>query len=241
MENQEIQIPSLAWPPLTPGILVKRYKRFLADVKLQDNRVVTAHCPNSGSMKGCSEPGRAVFLSLHDNPKRKLKFTWELIQMPGSLVGINTLIPNRLAYLAAKSGFIAEFGGYENVTREVNVGHRSRLDLMLTAPQRRQCFVEVKNCTLVSERVARFPDAVTARGLKHLMTLQKLLTEGRRCIMFYLIQRMDADVFEPARQIDPEYGRELRKAAKNGVEIVVYDVSIDLKRIALNKPVPWRV
>ena len=227
------------WPVLYKGVLLKRYKRFLADVRLKNGEIVTAHCANSGRMTECCEPGQDVYLSLHDSPHRKLKYTWELIQMTTSLVGVNTMVPNRLVHESIKAGKVKELRGYDCIIPEVKVGKSSRLDFLLTGKKAKKCFVEVKNCTLVKDGVACFPDAVTARGLKHLLELQDLLSQGCRCTMFFLIQRMDAHVFRPADHIDPAYGFELRKAAKNGVEIIVYDVLIDLKKIILNKGIPF--
>lgn len=229
----------LYWPQLSKGILIRRYKRFLADVRLTNGTVVTAHCPNSGSMTACCEPGRQVWVSHHDNPRRKLKHTWELIDMGTSLVGVNTQVPNRLAAAAIRAGMIPELSGYWEVKREVTATQGTRLDLMLRG-QGRDCFVEVKNCTLVEDGLARFPDAVTARGLKHLLTLQGLADQGFRSVMLFLIQRMDAQWFEPADDIDPAYGRELRKAAAAGVETLAYDVLINERSIALNRRVPIR-
>jgi len=228
---------SLAWPELFQGTLVKRYKRFLADVQLDNGSLVTAHCPNSGTMGACSQPGRPVYLSYHDKPKRKLKYTWEIIHMPDSLVGVNTLVPNKLVKHSIKEGLVPELIGYDRVRAEVKTSDGSRLDLLLEKEGGRNCFVEVKNCTLVEGSRARFPDAVTVRGRKHLLELQRLVKEGNRCAMFFLIQRMDADSFSPADDIDPAYGAELRKAHQNGVQILVYDVFIDLHGIRLNKPV----
>ena len=243
MSNEKDLNPSgtLAWPDLIPGTLIKRYKRFLADVKLNDGTVVTAHCPNTGSMKGCSEPGRPVYLSFHDNPKRKLKYTWQLIEMPTSLVGVNTLVPNRLVFESVKAGLVPELAGYETVKREIKINNHTRLDLLLTSDNGQRCYGEIKNCTLVNDGVASFPDAVTARGLKHIIELEALVDSGYRGVMFYFIQRMDAKVFKPADLIDPEYGKELRRAARGGVEILVYDVSIDLKGIQLNRKIPCQL
>ena len=229
----------IAWPPLIEGTLIRRYKRFLADVRLEDGRTVTAHCPNSGSMKACCQPDRPVYLSYHDNPKRKLPYTWELIHMPTSLVGVNTQVPNRLTAQAIKVGDVAELAGYATVRREIRAGKHSRIDILLEAPDRRPCYVEVKNCTLVEDGMATFPDAVTVRGQKHLEELQGLVAAGCRCVMFYLIQRMDAKRFGPADHIDPTYGEKMRRAADNGVEILAYDVFIDLEGIRLNTQVPW--
>jgi sugar fermentation stimulation protein A len=229
---------TVMWPRLIQGKLVKRYKRFLADVKLADGKIVTAHCPNSGSMRKCSEPGRTVYLSLHDDPKRKLKYTWELIQMPESLVGVNTMVPNRLVKKSIENGLVEELGGYREIFTEVKVGN-SRLDLMLIKSNAERCYIEIKNCSLVENSTAFFPDAVTARGKKHLEELRHLSGNGDRCIMFYLVQRMDASQFKPADHIDPQYGTALRKAVQNHVEILVYDVTIDLKSISIGKKIPF--
>ena len=231
----------LAWPQLVQGTLIRRYKRFLADVELKDGNIVTAHCPNTGSMAGCSEPGRPVYLSSHDNPKRKLKYTWELIKMPTSLVGVNTLVPNRLVVESIRAGVVPELSGYESVDREVKINDHTRLDFMLTGHGGKRCYGEIKNCTLVDDGVAAFPDAVTARGLKHITELEALVESGHRCVMFYFIQRMDARVFKPADHIDPEYGKGLRRALRSGVEILAYDVTIDLDGIRLNRRIPYEL
>lgn len=230
----------LKWPALTSGVLLARYKRFMADVKLRNGHVATAHCPNSGSMLGCSEPGRTVYLSRHRNPKRRLPYTWEMIEMPASLVGVNTGIPNRLVKASILAGRVPRLSGYDRLRTEVKYGENSRIDLLLEKDDRR-CYVEVKNCTLVIEGAACFPDAVTARGLKHLIELQKKVREGDRAVMFYLVQRMDAALFRPADHIDPLYGRALREAAANGVEVIVYDVAMDLEGIELNRPLPYEL
>ena len=227
----------LAWPELIPGTLLKRYKRFLADVRLESGEIVTAHCPNTGSMKGCSEPGRTVYLSSHNNPKRKYKYTWELIAMPTSLVGVNTLVPNRLVFKSIDQKLIPELSGYNRIQREVKIGEHSRIDLMLTDGGAKNCYIEIKNCTLVSEGIAQFPDAVTSRGLKHIIEMENLAEAGHRCMMFYFIQRMDARVFRPADHIDPAYGRRLRQAVANGIKILAYDVRIDLQGIELGKKI----
>ncbi|MDA8142152.1 MAG: DNA/RNA nuclease SfsA [Desulfobacteraceae bacterium] len=232
---------SLLWPPLIKGTLIKRYKRFLADVVLADGCTVTAHCPNSGSMAECNLPGAPVYLSQHDDPKRKLKYTWELIQMPTSLVGVNTLVPNRLVALAAKTQSVPALAGYDQVQTEVKIDAHTRLDLKLSGAKRTDCFVEVKNCTLVKDGLALFPDARTIRGQKHLQTLAQLKAQGHRALMFFVVQRSDARRFAPAEAIDPEYSRALRQVAAQGVEIVVYDVAIDLKGIALNRVLPYEL
>jgi len=229
----------LGWPQLTPGILVKRYKRFLADVRLKNGDTVVAHCPNSGRMTSCCKPGRNVYLSYHDNPRRKLKYTWEMIEMPSSLVGVNTLVPNRLVALSIETGQVESLRGYDRIKKEVKVGKHTRLDLVLQKDARDQCYVEIKNCTLVENGIAQFPDAVTARGLKHLETLRQLVSDGYQGVIFYLIQRTDATLFKPADSIDLAYGKALRQAAADGVKILVYDVHINLQTIMLNKEIPY--
>lgn len=240
-QNRQPPLGGLLWPPdMLVGTLVKRYKRFLADVKLRNGHVVTAHCPNSGAMTTCAEPGRPVYISRQNSPKRKLKYTWELIDMPRSLVGVNTNIPNRLVKKAIADGVIPELTGYDEIFSEVTVGqHRSRLDLMLQRGETDKCYIEVKNCTLVTNGVACFPDAITTRGQKHLDELEALARQGHRCVMFFLVQRMDAKLFQPADHIDPTYGRKLREAAANGIEILVYDVYIDLEKIVIDSPLPY--
>ncbi len=232
------------WPRLIGVTLIRRYQRFKADVKLKNGHLVTALCPNTGSMRSCSEPGRPVYLSRHNHPHRKLKYTWEMIEMPTSLVGINTWLPNRLVESAIRRGKVKSLNGYDSVKSEVRYGRNSRIDLLLETGQRR-CFVEVKNCTLVEDGIVSFPDAVTARGLKHLRELQRLLgvdKDGRiRCAMFYLVQRMDALRFELATRIDPAYGKELKRAVRRGVEILVYDVRLDLTGIQVNGPLPYDI
>ena len=230
----------MKWPKLIQGTLLRRYQRFKAEVRLKNNHVVTALCPNTGSMIACSEPGRPVYLSRQNAPHRKLKYTWEIIKMPTSLVGINTGVPNKLVKESILAGKITELAGYDRVRSEVPYGHNSRIDLLLEK-DRQQCFVEIKNCTLVEDGVACFPDAVTTRGQKHLKELQQQVRQGHRSVMFYLVQRMDAGLFRPADHIDSEYGRGLRQAVKAGVEILVYDVRIDFTHIGINKPVPYEI
>jgi len=231
----------LVWPKLIPGILIKRYKRFMVDVRLPGGEVVTAHCPNSGSMQECCLPGRPVYLSFHDNPKRKLKYTWELIEMPTSLVGINTLVPNRLVAKSIETGWVEDLKGYYKVDREVKISNNTRLDILLSGENGNRCYVEIKNCTLVKNKVAFFPDAVTSRGLKHLVELSALVSKGFRSVIFYVIQRMDAKIFQPADHIHPEYGKTLRQAVENGVEILVYDTRINLTSIRLNRKIHFKL
>jgi len=230
----------LLWPRLTRGTLIRRYQRFKADAKLRNGHIVTALCPNTGSMRACSEPGRPVYLSRHNSEGRRLKYTWEMIDMPTSLVGINTSIPNRLVRASIEAGKVDALSGYSTIRSEVRYGQNSRIDLLLER-DKEKCFLEIKNCTLAEEGICCFPDAVTSRGLKHLKELQREVREGNRACMFYLVQRMDARLFRPADRIDREYGKELRKAYKNGVEILVYDVFLDTTGIRLNQALPFEV
>jgi sugar fermentation stimulation protein A len=231
----------LPWPKLVQGVLIKRYKRFLADIRLEDNEVITAHCPNSGSMRGCSEPGRTVYLSRSDAPNRRYAYTWEMIQMPKSLVCVNTLVANRVVRKAAIDGSIPALSGYRFVRSEVKCFENSRLDLLLENSTGGLCFVEIKSCTQAENEIAYFPDAVTTRGRKHLVDLQRQAGLGNRAVIFFLVQRVDARLFKPADHIDPAYGNELRAAFQNHVEILSYDADITLQGIRINNLIPWEL
>lgn len=215
-------------PPLIKGTLLKRYKRFLADIELENGEVITAHCPNSGSMKGCAVPGSKAWISQSTNPKRKLKYTWELTRIDGTFIGINTLVPNRLVKASVENHLIPELSGYSRVKSEVKTSEHTRLDLMLEDNNGKRCFLEIKNCTLVENRVARFPDAVTTRGQKHIQELVNLAAKGHRAVLFFLVQRTDAHSFTAAADIDPTYAEKLMQALLKGVEIIVRDVVFDL-------------
>ncbi|MDD5295340.1 MAG: DNA/RNA nuclease SfsA [Rhodocyclaceae bacterium] len=209
--------------PLTEGRLLRRYKRFLADVELGDGSVVTAHCANTGSMLGCAEPGSRVWLSLSQNPKRKLAWTWELVEVAGFPVGIHTGRSNALAREAIEAGLVPELAGYPRIRAEVPYGgadgKRSRIDLLLEADHRPPCWVEVKNVTAaVADGIALFPDAVTLRGQKHLVEMMDRVAAGERAALFFCVQRDDVREVRPADGIDPEYGRLLRGALAAGVE-----------------------
>jgi len=233
----ETQDGALSWGPLTPGILKRRYKRFLAEVELADGRLATAHTANTGRMTGCAEPGRPVWLSHHPTPTRRLPYTWEMIRMPTALVGINTQVPNRLAALAARAGLLAELDGPAEVETEVKSG-ASRLDLRLTDQRGRAVLVEVKNSTLAENGTAYFPDAVTARGARHLDELAARARMGERTALLIVVQRGDAERFSPADHIDPEWGRRLRVALNQGVEIWIYRAELTLQTVALGSRLP---
>ncbi len=224
--------------PLLPARLLRRYKRFLADVELADGQVLTAVCPNTGSLLGCCEPGSPVWLSTSDSPTRKYRHTWEMVQVGRVRVGINTGLPNRLVEEAVVSGVIAELGGYTGLRREVPFGaERSRVDLLLSAAGRPDCYVEVKNVTAaVSAGVALFPDAVSARGAKHLRELMRLVADGRRAVLVYCVQRSDVREVRPADTIDPLYGRTLREALAAGVEVLAYGARVTTREIVLERP-----
>lgn len=230
----------LSWGPLTQGVLVKRYKRFLADVRLDDGRTITAHTPNTGGMIGCSEPGRPVWLSWHGGGTRKYDYTLEMIAMPSALVGVNTAVPNRLVRAAALAGAVPEFPFPAEVRSEVRCGD-SRLDLLLRGADGRDMLVEIKNCTLVEEGAAFFPDAVTERGRKHLGELARLAEGGTRAAVFILVQRGDAAWFSPADHIDPAWGETLRQVLRQGVELLAYRADLDLEGIRLGARLPMRL
>ncbi len=226
--------------PLLAGRLIKRYKRFLADIELPGGEEVTAHCANSGSMLGLKEPGSRVWLSRATNPKRKLGFTWELVEADGTLVGINTSLPNKLAEEAIRAGRIPELCGYPDIRREVPYGKNSRIDLLLEAPGQPKCFVELKNVTLKRDGQAQFPDAVTARGTKHLGELADQVRAGARAVMFYLVQREDCRMFSVAADIDPGYDKAFGQALGAGVEVLCYACRISPEGIEVAAPLPFQ-
>jgi sugar fermentation stimulation protein A len=230
----------ITWPQLTKGTLIRRYKRFMADVELENGRIITVHCPNSGRMLGCSEPGRTVFLSASDTKNRKFPYTWEIIHMPGSLVVVNTLRANQAAKAAIERGLISELSGYSDIRSEVRIGEHSRIDLLLEGDPGRSTLVEVKSATYAAHGRVMFPDAVTTRGLKHLKELQRSLALGYRCVMFFLVQRMDAHFFTPAGHIDPAYAQGLHMARGKGVEVLVYGTEITYEGVALGPKIPYQ-
>ena len=226
---------------LVSGTLVQRYKRFLADVRLHDGgALTTAHCPNSGSLLGCNAPGSAAWLLDSENDARRCRYTWVLVRVGRTLVNVDTGIANRVIHEAVLAGAIPELRGYRRVRREVAYGRRSRVDLLLEdrPGDARPCYVEVKSTTLAQGRVALFPDSVTERGLKHLRELQRAVRRGARAVNLFFLNRGDARVFRPADAIDPEYGRELRRAARRGVELLALRARVTARGVTLGRAVP---
>ncbi len=224
---------------LIHGRLIKRYKRFLADIILDNGEIVTAHCTNSGSMKSCLEHNAEVYLSPVNDPKRKTKFTWEMIKINNDWIGINTGNPNKLAFEAVVNNEIEKLKGYSEVKREIKFGD-SRFDIM-AKNETETCFIEVKNVTLKEGDYALFPDAVTSRGKKHLETLVKVKENGMRAVMLYIIQRMDISIFAAAKEIDPEYAETLKVAYHSGVEIIPVQAKVTPEKINLVKELTFEL
>ena len=220
------------------GRLLRRYQRFLAEVALPNGQSVTAHCPNTGSMQGCAEPGSRVWLSDSGSTTRKYPLTWELVEADGGLVGLNTNLSNRLVREAIENGIITELQGYPVMRSEVRFGaENSRVDLLLEG-NGPACWVEVKNVTLAEDGIARFPDAVTARGTKHLRELAAMAEAGHRAVLCFCVQRDDVQEVRPADHIDPLYGRTLREAMARGMEAIAYRAEISPEGIELRHWLP---
>ena len=228
---------------LIPGRLIRRYKRFLADVELAGGQTDTVHCPNPGAMLGLADPGLELWLSPTAGRPGRLPYRWDLVRLPTGLVGINTQIPNRLAAEAIAAGRIPELGGYPRLRREVRYGKNSRIDLLLEADDRPPCYVEIKNVHLrradgPHPDAAEFPDSVTARGAKHLAELADMAAAGGRAVTMFVVQREDCDHFRIAGDIDPAYQRAIGQALAEGVEVLCYACRVSQHGIEIDRPVP---
>lgn len=222
---------------LLQATMIKRYKRFFADVRL-NGQIVTAHCPNTGSLKSCWQEGLAAYVSESDNPERKLKYTLEITESPtGALVGVNTSWPNKLVKLAFEEKQIKDWLSFVDFKSEVKISAETRLDAVLTNKNGKQRFIEIKNVTLVHDRVAQFPDAETTRGQKHLRELMALRKQGHQAEIVFAVQRNDFDRFEAAKAIDPEYAKLLEQARLEGVIVRVLKFNVSQKEIRLEDEV----
>ncbi|MAS04892.1 MAG: DNA/RNA nuclease SfsA [Ahrensia sp.] len=225
--------------PLIPGRLVRRYKRFLADITLDDGAEITCAVPNTGSMMGLTDPGSRVFLSRSDNPKRKYAHTLEMVEADGIWVGINTGLPNRLTEEAIRAGMILDLADYAELRREQKYGQKSRIDILLDDPARGKAYVEVKNVHLMREPgLAEFPDTVTARGARHLDEMADMVRQGHRAVMVYLVQRGDCESLRLCRDLDPAYCAAFDRATACGVEAVAIQCQISPEEIAPAKRIP---
>lgn len=227
--------------PLVRGHLTARYKRFFADVTLEDGTEVVAHCPNPGAMLGLKEPGMAVWVSHRPDPKRKLEYTLQLVEADGGLVGVNTMLPNKLVAEALAADAIPELTGYASVRPEVKYGEASRVDFLLTDPDRPACWLEVKNCHLRrAGTLAEFPDCVAARSTRHLKELEAMVAAGDRAVALFVVQRTDCDAFSACAELDPAFAAGLSQAADAGVEVLVYQCAMGTDEIRIARRIPWR-
>ena len=221
---------------LIPATFLRRYKRFFADVVLADGTELTAHCPNPGAMLGLNTPGLPAWLSVSDNPKRKLSHTLELVEADGGLVGINTLLPNRLVAEALEAGAIPELAGYASVRREVKYGKASRVDFLLEAPARGRCWLEVKNVHLMrTPGLAEFPDCVAARSTRHLEELADQVAAGDRAVALFVVQRTDCEAFSACADLDPAFAQMFERVVAKGVECYAYCCHISTSEIRLSR------
>jgi sugar fermentation stimulation protein A len=227
--------------PLKRGVLIRRYKRFLADVLLDDGGETTVHTPNPGAMLGLAEPGMTVWCSDSGSTTRKLPLTWELVEADGGIVGVNTMAPNRLAAEALALHARPELAGYASIRREVKYGEASRIDFLLESPDRPPCWLEIKNCHLMrTPGLAEFPDCVAARSARHLRELEAMKARGDRAVMLFVVQRTDCETFDTAGDIDPVYARALIQAAKAGVEVLAYRCAMTVEGVTIATSIPWR-
>jgi sugar fermentation stimulation protein A len=231
--------------PLTSGRLIQRYKRFLADIELDDGSIITVHCPNSGAMLGVNMPGLKVWLSKSPNPNRKLAYTWELVEIPDgsggfTMVGINTHLPNKLVAEALVGGVIPELTGYASIRPEVKYAAASRVDFLLTDPDRPPCWLEVKNVHLSrTPPLAEFPDCKAARSTRHLEDLATQVREGHRAVALFVVQREDCDSFKACADLDPAFAAGLERAADAGVEVLVYACAMSTGQVRITRRIAW--
>ncbi|MCV6594850.1 MAG: DNA/RNA nuclease SfsA [Silicimonas sp.] len=230
--------------PLVPARLIRRYKRFLADAVLEaDGREITAHCPNPGAMLGLADPDMRIWLEPNDDPKKKLKFGWRLVELPGGhWAGIDTAVPNRVVGEALRAAAVPGLEAYGGVRAEVKYGQNSRIDFLLTETGLSDAYVEVKNVHLRrAGDLAEFPDCVTARGAKHLGELAAMVAEGHRAVMLYLVQRDDCARFDLARDLDPAYGGAFDRARAAGVEVIVMGTEISRDGVTIGSQFPCTI
>jgi sugar fermentation stimulation protein A len=224
--------------PLIEGTLIRRYKRFLADVKLRNGDEITAHCANPGSMMGCSEPGSKVLVSVHEDPRRRFKHQIEIIYAGRTAVGIHTGRPTTVLTEAIMHGKISELAGYATLKREVRTQRMENIDITLEGNGLRPCFISVRNVTLAYESVGYFPDAITQNSAQDMSELTDLVREGSRAVVFFVAQRSDVEWFRPADHIDPDFGQAFRDAIARGVEALCYRAKVTRKGIELDKKLP---
>ncbi len=228
--------------PLSHGVLVRRYKRFFADVTLDSGEEITAHCPNPGAMLGVNMPGLGVWLSRSDDPKRKLAHTLEMVETPdGALVGVNTMLPNRLVAEALAESAIPELTGYDVHRREVKYGEASRVDFLLETGRGERCWLEIKNCHLSrTPPLAEFPDCVAARSTKHLGELEAMVRAGDRAVALFVVQRTDCHAFSACHELDPAFANALEQVADAGVEVLVYGCEMSPAAIRVTRSMTWK-
>jgi len=227
--------------PMARGVIVQRYKRFFVDLLLDDGRAITAHCPNPGAMLGVKDAGQGAWVSWSDDPKRKLPWTLQLVEADGGMVGVNTMLPNKLVAEALAADAIPELSGYAVIRPEVKYSEASRVDFLLTHPDRPPCWLEVKNVHLSRTKgLAEFPDCVAARSTRHLGDLQKMVEQGDRAAALFIVQRTDSEAFTACAELDPAFTLALDRAADAGVEILVYTCEIELEAIRVAQRIPWR-
>ena len=227
--------------PMARGVIVQRYKRFFVDMVLDDGRAITAHVPNPGAMLGLKDPGLAAWVSWSGDPKRKLPWTLQLVEADDGLVGVNTMNPNKLVAEALAADTIPELSGYMTIRPEVKYSQASRVDFLLTHPDRPPCWLEVKNCHYRRDgTLAEFPDCVAARSAKHLKDLAAEVAKGARAVQLFVIQRTDCDSFAACDDLDPVYAKGLGEAARAGVEVLCYRCDISPTEVRISRRIPWR-